>query len=201
MVRSERLFILERLLREKKVTSLEDLCEQFGVSARTMYRDIRSLSNVDVPVYFEEGYRLVSTKPEVSNPLTDDEQLLLMISLHSNPLCKYRVLRLRLERLMKKLIGLKLITPQERSGSFSFQGRQFVNVDKDDKNLRVFLRSINRKVNVRIRLKNHDLEERVYQPRSIILSGSGPAFIAFGQKSKREKTLSFDEVETVTELM
>lgn len=200
MIRSERLFLLERLLRGQKVTSLDDLCERFGVSARTMYRDIRSLSNVDVPVYFEDGYRLESTKPEETNKLTDDEQLLLLYCLRNNQLCKYPVIRQRINRLLKKLIGFELISPRDNSQSFSISGSQLSNEKQDDKNLRVFLRSISRKVNVRIRLRNHDIEERVYQPRLITLSNNGPKYVVLGLKSRLEKTLSFNDVETLTEL-
>lgn len=200
MIRSERLFLLERMLRGQKVTSLDDLCEQFGVSARTMYRDIRALSNVDVPVYFEDGYRLESTKTESANALTDDEQLLLLFCLQNNPVSGYRVMRQRMDRIAKKLIGFELLTARDRSASFSLYGHLETIENENDKNLRVFLRSISRKVNVRIRLKNHDLEERVYQPRSVKLSKNGPKYLVLGLKSNHEKTLSFESVETVTEL-
>lgn len=201
MIRSERLFLLERMLRVKKVTSLDDLCEQFAVSARTMYRDIRALSNVDVPVYYENGYRLESTKKESANALTDDEQLLLLFCLQNNPASCYRVMRQRMDRIAKKLIGFELLTARDRSASFSLDGYLETIENENDKNLRVFLRSISRKVNVRIRLSNHDIEERVYQPRLITLSNNGPKYVVLGLKSRLEKTLSFNDVETVTELL
>ena len=48
-------------LQSKKIIKAQDLAERFGVSLRTIYRDIRSLESTGVPIYSEVGvgYSLV----------------------------------------------------------------------------------------------------------------------------------------------
>jgi len=48
-------------LQSKKIIKAQDLAERFGVSLRTIYRDIRSLESSGVPIYSEAGvgYSLV----------------------------------------------------------------------------------------------------------------------------------------------
>jgi len=61
MNRIDRLFGITTLLQAKKYTSAEKLAEQFGISVRTVYRDIKALGEQGIPVGFEphKGYFLV----------------------------------------------------------------------------------------------------------------------------------------------
>jgi predicted DNA-binding transcriptional regulator YafY len=61
MNRIDRLFGMTTLLQARRYTSAEHLAEQFGISVRTVYRDIRALGEQGIPVSFEvgRGYFLV----------------------------------------------------------------------------------------------------------------------------------------------
>ena len=61
MNRIDRLFGITTLLQSKKHVSAEQLAEQFGISVRTVYRDIRALGEQGIPISFEQnrGYFLV----------------------------------------------------------------------------------------------------------------------------------------------
>lgn len=61
MNRIDRLFGITTLLQGRKYTSAEQLAEQFGISVRTVYRDIRALGEQGIPISFEvgRGYFLV----------------------------------------------------------------------------------------------------------------------------------------------
>ena len=50
-----RLFEIVYILLQKKSVPARDLAEHFGVSARTIYRDIDILSLAGIPVYTEQG--------------------------------------------------------------------------------------------------------------------------------------------------
>jgi len=61
MNRFDRINAMLIQLQSKKVVRAQDLAERFGVSLRTVYRDIRSLEEAGVPLYGEAGtgYSLV----------------------------------------------------------------------------------------------------------------------------------------------
>ncbi|OON68944.1 helix-turn-helix transcriptional regulator [Hymenobacter sp. CRA2] len=61
MNRIDRLFGITTLLQAKKYVAAEQLAEQFGISVRTVYRDIKALGEQGIPVSFEphKGYFLV----------------------------------------------------------------------------------------------------------------------------------------------
>ena len=54
-MQTTRLFEIIYILLNKKKVSAGDLAEQFGVSRRTIYRDIDTLSLAGIPVYTEKG--------------------------------------------------------------------------------------------------------------------------------------------------
>ena len=61
MNRIDRLFGITTLLQAQKYVSAERIAEQFGISVRTVYRDIKALGEQGIPVSFEvgRGYFLV----------------------------------------------------------------------------------------------------------------------------------------------
>ena len=79
MNRIDRLFGMTTLLQARRYTSAEHLAGHFGISVRTVYRDIRALGEQGIPVSFEvgrgyflvQGYFLppVSFTPDEANAL------------------------------------------------------------------------------------------------------------------------------------
>jgi predicted DNA-binding transcriptional regulator YafY len=61
MKRIERLTAIITFLQSRKFTTIERLQEKFGVSERTLYRDIASLNEISVPIAFEKdkGYYIL----------------------------------------------------------------------------------------------------------------------------------------------
>ncbi|MGF1468868.1 MAG: helix-turn-helix transcriptional regulator [Sandaracinaceae bacterium] len=56
MKRTERLFALAEVLRGRRTgVTAEELAERFGVTVRTIYRDLASLREADLPVGAERG--------------------------------------------------------------------------------------------------------------------------------------------------
>ena len=87
MNRIDRLFGIATLLQSKKYVLADKIAEQFGISIRTVYRDIRALSEQGIPVSFEQnrGYFLVqgyflppvSFTPEEANAFLLLEKIML----------------------------------------------------------------------------------------------------------------------------
>src|SRR5688572_29018006 len=62
MNRIDRLFGILTLLQSRKYVSAEKIADKFGISIRTVYRDVKALSEQGVPVSFEQnkGYFIVN---------------------------------------------------------------------------------------------------------------------------------------------
>ena len=59
--RLSRLAAIQTMLQSKRLLTARDVADKFGVSIRTVYRDMRALEQAGVPIYAEEGkgYKLV----------------------------------------------------------------------------------------------------------------------------------------------
>lgn len=82
MNRIDRLFGILILLQSKKYTSAERIAEQYRISTRTVYRDIRALGEQGIPLSFEpnKGYFIVQGYflPPISFNSDEANALLLM---------------------------------------------------------------------------------------------------------------------------
>ncbi len=73
--RLSRLTSMLTLLQSKKLVTARFIAQKFGVSTRTIYRDIRALESAGVPIYTEEGkgYALLETYRMTPVMLTEAE--------------------------------------------------------------------------------------------------------------------------------
>lgn len=82
MNRIDRLFGILTLLQSKKYVTAEKIAEKFSISVRTVYRDVKALSEGGIPVSFEaaKGYFIVQGYflPPVSFTSEEANALLLM---------------------------------------------------------------------------------------------------------------------------
>lgn len=87
MNRIDRLFGILTLLQSKKFVTAENIAEKFGISIRTVYRDVKALGEQGVPISFEphKGYFVVQGYflPPVSFSSEEANALLLMEALVS----------------------------------------------------------------------------------------------------------------------
>ena len=85
MNRIDRLFGMLTLLQTKKFVTAENIAEKFGISIRTVYRDIKALGEQGIPISFEphKGYFVVQGYflPPVSFSSEEANALLLMEAL------------------------------------------------------------------------------------------------------------------------
>jgi predicted DNA-binding transcriptional regulator YafY len=85
MGKLDRLLLILNLLRSRRNLTASDLAKECEVSERTIYRDIQVLSEARVPVYFDEGYKLLTDAFLPPLNLTADEFLILYVGLNSSP--------------------------------------------------------------------------------------------------------------------
>lgn len=103
MSKYERLLQIVNLLKARRYQRVEDLARECAVTERTIYRDIASLAEAGIPIYFDRGYRIL---PEAFLPplnLTAEEYFLIRTGLNSSPLMEHPNNRVLRNRLLAKL--------------------------------------------------------------------------------------------------
>ncbi len=60
MKKSGRLIYIINLIRNNRTLNAEKLAEKCGVTRRTIYRDIIELSEANIPVYYDRGYKMAT---------------------------------------------------------------------------------------------------------------------------------------------
>lgn len=86
-MKTERLFEITFVLLEKRSVTAKELAERFGVSVRTIYRDLDILSACGIPIYTEQGRHggiyLMEQYSLNKTLLTDTEQSQVVMALQS----------------------------------------------------------------------------------------------------------------------
>jgi predicted DNA-binding transcriptional regulator YafY len=88
MTKHDRLLYILNLLRARKSLNASALAGECSVTERTIYRDIISLSEAQVPIYFDRGYKLASDSFLPPLNFNCDEYQALKLALESTPLRK-----------------------------------------------------------------------------------------------------------------
>ncbi len=117
MTKSERLLFIVNLFRVRKRVTLEELARECEVSKRTIYRDLLSLSSLNIPIYYDEGYRLTR---EISLPalnFSEEEQEILAFCLNNSALNRSPFLKARLRNIEMKILSAlpEKVRPKEKS--------------------------------------------------------------------------------------
>lgn len=103
MSKYDRLLHLLNLLRSRHKLQASDLARECEVSERTIYRDIMSLSSANIPIYFDDGYKLLTDAflPPLNFSL--EEYLLLKLGLNSSPMSVNTPLGKSAKRVLAKI--------------------------------------------------------------------------------------------------
>lgn len=173
MTKAERLLFIVNLFRVKKSVSMKELVGECGVSRRTIYRDILSLSGLNIPVYFDDGYRL---SREISLPalnFTRDEQELIGYCLKNShlsrsPRFKDMIRNIELKILSalpdigKARLSTLLVSPDTQSDYFSVE---------QDAIITSFLQALMNKDKVEVSLKSGNRKWEELSPVSLQIKG------------------------------
>ena len=120
MNKYDRMLHILNLLRTRKNMNADKLAEECNVTERTIYRDIFTLSDMNIPIYFENGYKLASDNFLPPLNFSFEEYQLLKLTLESSPLIKtnkyqvvYNSLKAKIENcLSEQVLKEKKYSPQ-----------------------------------------------------------------------------------------
>lgn len=86
MTKYDRLLHILNLLRARRNMTAGRLADECGVTERSIYRDILALSEANIPIYYDNGYKLASGAFLPPLNFDHDEYLFLKIAIESSPL-------------------------------------------------------------------------------------------------------------------
>jgi predicted DNA-binding transcriptional regulator YafY len=88
MAKYDRLLYILNLLRSRRTLNAARLAEECQVTERSIYRDIISLSEANIPIYYDHGYKLASNNFLPPLNFSFDEYTCLKLAIESTPLAK-----------------------------------------------------------------------------------------------------------------
>ncbi len=88
MSKQDRLLFILNLLRSRKNLNAAQLAAECGVTERSIYRDMLSLSEANVPIYYDNGYKVASENFLPPLNFSFEEYRALKMALESSPLSK-----------------------------------------------------------------------------------------------------------------
>ncbi len=103
MAKYDRLLYILNLLRARRNLNAAALAEECGVTERSIYRDIVALSEANIPIYYDNGYKLASDNFLPPLNFDYDEYTALKLTLESSPLAQSGRYSEPLKRLRSKL--------------------------------------------------------------------------------------------------
>ncbi len=200
MAKYDRLLYILNLLRARRNLNARMLAQECGVTERSIYRDIVALSEANVPIYYDNGYKLASGNFLPPLNFSFDEYQCLKLAMESSPLTKVPKYRALIKKIQAKIdAGLsdsvkkeKKFAPQTtRIDILTSEGQErgerfYGDIEKaitDWRCLEVEYHSIHSGVTT-----------RVVEPYFIIFRGRAFYFVAYCRMRKEFRTFRIERV-------
>lgn len=200
MTKYDRMLHILNLLRTRRNLNAERLARECGVTERSIYRDIISLSEMNVPIYYDNGYRLASDNFLPALNFSFEEYHLLKLALESSPLIKtpayqdiFKSVKAKIESCLSEQVRQeKKFTPETTHIENPLVGER----EKGER----FYDTIERAItsSKRIRVKYESISsgptEREVDPYFIIFRGHAFYFVGYCHLRKEHRTFRIDRV-------
>jgi len=203
MSKADRLFYILNLLRARRNMNASRLAEECGVTERSIYRDIISLSEAQVPIYYDRGYKMASDNFLPPLNLTVEEYQCLRLALDSSPLKISSSHREVVKKMFAKIeAGLSEEVKEEKTSLTSITHVDIAST-QEVKKARRFYPAIELALTTEhcLELKyesiSSGLTTRVVEPQFIIFRGRAFYFVAYCRLRKELRTFRMDRVISV----
>lgn len=203
MTKNDRLLFILNLLRSRKNLNAEQLAKECGVTERSIYRDITSLSQANIPIYFDRGYKFATDNflPPLNFSL--QEYSTLKAVLESSPLKstgKYRqVIR---ELLAKVEASLSQSVREEKK-----RGTNSANIDiqttyRSDRLEKWYGQlesaiSADKKIQIKYDSLKSGVMERVVEPYFMVFRGRSFYLVGYCVTRKEFRTFRIDRIQSL----
>ena len=200
MSKQDRLFFIMNLLRGRKNLNAERLAKECGVTERSIYRDIISLSESNIPIYYDNGYKLASDNFLPPLNFDFDEYTCLRLALESSPLRKTGKYKPVLKQITAKIEANLSQAVKDRRRTSVDTTRIEIESTVEGKQSLKFYAPIEQAVTERQCLKltydaiESGAAERVVEPYFIIFRRRSFYFVAYCRLRKEFRTFRMDRV-------
>lgn len=193
MAKYDRLLYILNLLRSRKNLNAQKIALECGVTERSVYRDIISLSEANIPIYYDNGYKLASDN--FLSPLNFDldEYQYLKLALESSPLNKTdrylhlsKQVRAKLEAVLSDSVRRKArykpnVTSVEISSSSDHAFEEYFSIIE---------RAIEGCCRIRVTYESIEsgVNERLVEPYFIVFRGRAFYFVGFSCRQEKWRT-------------
>lgn len=203
MPKYDRLLYILNLLRSRKTLNAARIAEECQVTERSIYRDIISLSEANIPIYYDRGYKLASDNFLPPLNFTFEEYRCLKLCLESTPLARVGEHASLLRQIKAKVeAGLSDSTREKKRTA-----RDTAKIDIDvtsarkraEKHYGTIERAIDecRCLDMTYETIDHGPTERVVEPCFIIFRGHAFYFVAYCRMRNDFRTFRIDRVRRV----
>jgi predicted DNA-binding transcriptional regulator YafY len=204
MTKYDRLLFILNLLRTHRNLNAAKLAVECGVTERSIYRDVLSLSEANIPIYYDRGYKLASDS--FLPPLNFDfeEYSSLKLALESTPLRKISSHAPALQRVRAKIESTlsKAVKDQRKVAPDTTH----ISIDTTmiEKKAHKFYGPIEHAISERkcLNLTYDSIESgttnRVVEPYFIVFRGRAFYFVAFCRLRNEMRIFRIDRVESLT---
>lgn len=207
MTKHDRLLHILNLLRTRRSMTAVKLADECGVTERTVYRDILSLSEMNVPIYYDNGYRLSSDNFLPPLNFTFDEYTLLRQALESSPLLEtdkykdvYRSLKVKIENCLSNHVREEKMFRPDTTHIESPS-----TIDDEDEGLRFFgliEKAVNDKHSLDLEYLSvtSGMTQRKIDPYFIVFRGSAFYVVAYCHLRQDFRTFRLNRIKNITVL-
>ena len=203
MPKHDRLLYILNLLRARKNLNAAQLAVECRVTERSIYRDILALSEANIPIYYDNGYKLASGNFLPPMNFTFEEYSCLKMALESSPLIQTGKYSYTLKQIQAKVeAGL---SPQVKDIKRTTRDTTHIDIGTSPTqpaNEEIFAlleEAINdtRQLKIKYDAIESGLSERLVEPYFIIFRARAFYFVAFCKNKNLFRTFRLDRVREI----
>lgn len=200
MPKHDRLLYILNLLRARKNLNAALIAVECGVTERSIYRDILTLSEANIPIYYDRGYKLASSNFLPPLNFNFEEYRCLKLALESSPLIQTGNHQNTLKQILAKVeAGL---SPQVKSTKAITRDTTHIDITtsqaapSNEEMFALIEQAINETKQLKITYDaiESGLKERLVEPYFIIFRGRAFYFVAFCHVRSLFRTFRLDRV-------
>lgn len=201
MLKSERLFFLAQLVKNRAPITIKQMSQECGVCERTLYRDINSLSELNVPIFHDpgKGYRLARNIEFRFGEIRSDEAELILFCLYHNPLNKSPFFKRRL-MLLKEVLQQKFEshTFYKIDKFFLYEATYKGFSEKHEEKIIKFVFALFSQNYVSVSEKQKLSTNHILIPVGIRFKESGAAFVFYSEETQFDLRIDVEDIEAIS---
>ncbi|MDH4157096.1 MAG: YafY family transcriptional regulator [candidate division Zixibacteria bacterium] len=200
MNKYDRLLYILNLLRSRRNLNARMIAEECGVTERSVYRDIIALSEANVPIYYDNGYKMASDNFLPPLNFDQDEYRCLKLALESTPLKEVGNYRDLLKRIKAKVDAGLSRTVRQNSRFGPRTTLIDISVSVDQRKVTDFFETLEEAVRISRRLSmrydsiSSGVTERIVEPYFVVFRGRAFYFVGLCLLRNQFRTFRVDRI-------